>query len=50
MDKMTKKERREMIAAAMKTIAEQETLTPAARERGLKSLMQAYKKTTDPKE
>jgi hypothetical protein len=49
-EKMTKKERREMIAAAMKTIAQQETLTPAARERGLKYLMQAYKKATDSKE
>ncbi|NLJ74153.1 MAG: hypothetical protein GX331_04080 [Firmicutes bacterium] len=50
MEKMTKKERREMIAAAMKTIAQQETLTPAARERGLKYLIQAYKKATDSKE
>lgn len=44
MEKMTKKEKREMIAAAMKTISEQESLSPEAKARGLVILQQAYGK------
>lgn len=48
MNKLTKKEKREMIAAAMKTISEQKSLTPEARERGLVTLRQAFEKNSDP--
>lgn len=47
MDKFTKKERREMIAAAMKTISQQQNLSPAARERGLATLQKAFEKNSD---
>lgn len=49
MEKMTKKEKREMIAAAMKTISEQEALTPDARARGLAILQQAFEKKIESK-
>jgi hypothetical protein len=49
MEKMTKKEKREMIAAAMKTISEQEGLTPDARARGLAILQQAFEKKIESK-
>ena len=45
MNRMTKKEKRELIASAMKTISEQEGLSPEARKRGLSSLEEAYKKS-----
>lgn len=44
MEKLTRKEKREMIAAAMKAIREQPDLTPAARERGLNTLQKAYER------
>lgn len=48
-DKMTKKEKREMIAAAMKTISEQECLSLEQRQRGLQILQQAYVKKAEKK-
>ena len=47
MHKFTKKEKRELIAAAMKTISEQQGLSPAARERGLATLQKALTKNSD---
>lgn len=44
MEKMTRKEKREMIAAAMKAIREQPDLSSDARRRGLDTLQQAYKR------
>lgn len=49
MHKFTKKEKREMIAAAMKTISQQQNLSPAARERGLATLQKAFEKNSDPR-
>ncbi|HHU61326.1 MAG TPA: hypothetical protein GXZ55_05110 [Natronincola sp.] len=49
MNRMTKKEKRELIASAMKTISEQEGLSPEARKRGITSLEQAYNKNQDSK-
>lgn len=49
MDKMTKKEKREMIAAAMKTISQQTTISESARNRGLITLQKAYQKHIDSK-
>jgi hypothetical protein len=45
--KLSKKEKTEMIAAAMKTISEQKGLSPEARRRGLAILQQAYAKEAD---
>ncbi|NLL08536.1 MAG: hypothetical protein GX266_05950 [Firmicutes bacterium] len=47
MAKLSKKERAEMIAAAMKTISQQNGLSPEARQRGLEILQQAYSKHSD---
>lgn len=47
MNKLTKKEKREMLAAAMKTISQQKNLTPQARERGLSTLQKAFEKNTE---
>lgn len=47
MNKLTKKEKREMIASAMKTISEHKSLTPAARDRGLATLQKAFEKNSD---
>lgn len=44
---MSKKEKREMIAAAMKTISQQEGLTEEARERGLASLRKAFERNSE---
>lgn len=46
MNRLTKKEKREMIAAAMKTISEHHSLTPEARERGLVTLQKAFEKNS----
>jgi len=47
--KLTKREKREMIAAAMKTISEHKSLTPASKERGLGVLEKALAKHSDPR-
>lgn len=44
MEKMTRKEKREMIAAAMKAIREQPDLSFDARKRGLNTLREAYER------
>lgn len=49
MEKLTKKEKREMIAAAMKTISQQEGLSSQARERGLAILQKAYEEKSEVK-
>ncbi|MCK9524829.1 MAG: hypothetical protein M0R49_02750 [Limnochordia bacterium] len=47
MQKLTKSEKREMIAAAIKTISEHKSLAPASRERGLTVLSKALAKNSD---
>ncbi|NMB00435.1 MAG: hypothetical protein GX971_02765 [Firmicutes bacterium] len=47
MHKLTKKEKREMIAAAMKTISQQQNLSPSARERGLATLQKAFERNSE---
>lgn len=49
MNKMSKKEKREMIASAMKTISQQKNLSPEARARGLSILQKAFEKQTEAK-
>ncbi|HHT68828.1 MAG TPA: hypothetical protein GXZ85_06175 [Firmicutes bacterium] len=46
MQKLTKKEKREMIAAAMKTISEHKSLSPELKERGLSPLEKALRKNS----
>ncbi|NLL48187.1 MAG: hypothetical protein GX249_06355 [Firmicutes bacterium] len=41
MERLSKQEKREMIAAAMKTISEHRSLKPDSKERGLRVLEQA---------
>lgn len=47
MGKLSKKEKREMIAAAMKTLSEHKSLSPQARDRGLAVLRQAFERTSE---
>jgi len=47
MPKLSKKEKREMIAAAMKTISEHKGLSPATKDRGVVVLAQALLKNSD---
>ncbi|HKM43695.1 MAG TPA: hypothetical protein VJZ70_06845 [Limnochordia bacterium] len=49
MQKLTKREKQEMIAAAMKTISEHKSLAPASKERGLSVLGKALTKNSDPR-
>ncbi len=49
MSKLSKKEKREMIAAAMKTISEHKGLSPASKDRGVVVLGKALAKNSDPK-
>ncbi|HPT82529.1 MAG TPA: hypothetical protein PLM25_01455 [Limnochordia bacterium] len=46
MTQLSKKEKAELIAAAMKAISEQKGLSPEARQRGLEILQKAYMKNT----
>lgn len=46
MAQLTKKEKAELLAAAMKAISEQKGLSPEARQRGLEILQQACRKNT----
>jgi P2-related tail formation protein len=49
MPKLTKKEKREMIAAAMKTISEHKGLSPASKDRGVVVLGKALLRNSDPR-
>lgn len=49
MNKLSKKERAELLVAAMKAISEQKGLSPEARQRGLEVLQQAYLKNSSPR-
>lgn len=49
MSKLTKKEKHEMIAAAMKTISQHKSLSPASKERGLRVLQNSLVKNSDPR-
>lgn len=44
MNRFTKKEKREMIAAAMKTLSEHKSLSQAAKDRGVRTLEKALEK------
>ncbi|HBG00083.1 MAG TPA: hypothetical protein DDW87_00710, partial [Firmicutes bacterium] len=47
MNRFSKKEKREMIAAAMKTLSEHKSLSPEAKDRGLNTLQKALERNTD---